>query len=770
MNESGINIADARPMRVFRWFLVFFILDPLIFGIMSQLMLGTEKFLQILKIIILIAPPILAAIAVYLFILSKKGERLIRTILSGDESIKARAEHFFGTYPYRIPIWFFIGNSGGPVLLAILGLSTGVLNSWESALYSALTGLFEAVIFSFLLYYITRVELYHLSRIMAFEPLSIFMKISVPIIALMMGLLIVLNVTIYKVMYSNLINSGNSQMKKSLNIAASDSTSFFRDTVLKLESSITAWGYSRISPDNIKSLLERMRKMEGENIEVFFGGDNNGITTTDSGSRVDISDRDYFIRMKKEMKAVFSGILTSRATGVKVIVLAVPHLLEGGVNGMLGATIRIDSVNRFLKKHGENEGVDYIMTAADGTVLSSTMTGFNEKVFGRDIIDDGKKFINTSLFMSQYGKISETRLDGADYMAMTAPVDIFNGKLTLLVKKSVFFKEMNRIILTLSIMLISIFSLVSCLLFIVAYRIALPIRESIKLLGGVAEGDFSSSFERVFSDEMGNLADALNRSILNVRNMLSTIMTASENLTTVINEISSGNQNLSQRTAEQASALEEIASSIEEASASINQNAENSEVARRLVDDGARKSEESNTIATSAVESIREMSAASKKISDITSLINGIAFQTNLLALNAAVEAARAGEQGRGFAVVAGEVRNLAQRSGGAARDIEELIKNTIKGIDTAARLVENTGAALAEIAQKSGETVKAISEITAAGFEQKQGINQINLAVDELDKMTQQNAALVEEIASSSEEMSGQAMELKELIGRFRI
>jgi methyl-accepting chemotaxis protein len=355
-------------------------------------------------------------------------------------------------------------------------------------------------------------------------------------------------------------------------------------------------------------------------------------------------------------------------------------------------------------------------------------------------------------------------------MAMTHAVNLFNGRLSVLVKQSVFFSTVNNMIFTLSVMLLVIFGLIMTLLFTVAHRIAAPIRETITLLSNVADGDFSITFDHVIQDELGNLVDALNSSIMNVRSMLFTITGASENLSASINEISMGNQNLSQRTTEQASALEEIASSIEEATATINQNAENSDVARTLADEGARKSEDGNTVAVRAVESIREMSVSSKKIADITTLINEIAFQTNLLALNAAVEAARAGDQGRGFAVVAGEVRNLAQRSGGAAKDIEQLIKNALEGVDIAAKLVEQTGTALSEISKKSNETERIISEISATGSEQKQGMDQINLAVAELDNMTQQNAAMVEEIASSSEEISAQALELKEMIGKFRI
>lgn len=770
MNTNNDLIKTVKPYNVFKWFILFFLLDPLLFGIMMTLMLGTEKFIEISRILALLAPPILTAIALYLFIISKKGETLVKALASGDKLQKKNAEIFFRSFPYKFSLFFFIGNSGGPVLVGILGLSSGIISSWESALYFALTGLFEAVIFSFLLYYKARIELFHLKEVIEFEPLSLFMKISVPIIAMMMGLMLVLNVTIYKVMYSSLINSSSRHMSQSLNNSVKESTLYFRETVIKLETAIISGGYSSITTGMINPVLERLRKSEGSDIEVFFGGDKDGNSITDGGKAVKVSDRSYFIKMKDEKKTAFSEIIVSRATGAKVIVAAVPLIIEGKLNGFLGATITLNSVNAFIKQISSEESAEYILFGSDGKVISSTDTTLNEKVFGKDISDDGKNNKNIVHLVSETGRISDVRINGRDYMAMTAPVPILNGKLSMLIRQNVFFKDVDRMILTLSVMLLIIFILIMALLFMVAYRIAAPVKETIVLLSKVASGDFSSTYKIVIKDELGNLADALNATILNIRNMLSTIIAATENLSSVIEEISAGNQNLSQRTTEQASALEEIASSIEEATASINQNAENSKVASSMVEEGAKKSEESNAISSEAVESIKDMSESSRKISDITSLINEIAFQTNLLALNAAVEAARAGDQGRGFAVVAGEVRNLAQRSGGAAKDIEVLIKGAIEGVNNAAKLVERTGIALSEISEKSGETVKIISEITAAGFEQKEGMNQINLAVNELDKMTQQNAAMVEEIASSSEEMNAQAEELKDLIGRFKI
>ena len=235
-------------------------------------------------------------------------------------------------------------------------------------------------------------------------------------------------------------------------------------------------------------------------------------------------------------------------------------------------------------------------------------------------------------------------------------------------------------------------------------------------------------------------------------------------------QITSGNQNLSQRTSEQASSIEEIASTIEEAATTIKQNAENAERAREITDAGAVRSMEGNRVAMDAVSSIKDMNDSSKKIANIIAVINEIACQTNLLALNAAVEAARVGEQGRGFAVVAGEVRNLAQRSGNAAKEIGVLINDTVNKIEKSTALVTRTGGSLNEIAESAKDTAHIISEIAAASQEQNQGISQINNAITEMDSTTQENASLVEETASASEEMANQAQELLEMVRRFKI
>ncbi len=299
-----------------------------------------------------------------------------------------------------------------------------------------------------------------------------------------------------------------------------------------------------------------------------------------------------------------------------------------------------------------------------------------------------------------------------------------------------------------------------------------PIVESAKAAIKLSEGDLTVRIDKKFSgrkDEVGTLVSSINSANENLERMITTLVSAMQNLYYATEQINKGNQDLSQRTTEQASSLEEIASTIEETTAAINQNSDNARNANETSKASSIFAEKGGDLVAEAVSSINEISHSSKKIGEIISVINEIAFQTNLLALNAAVEAARAGEQGRGVAVVAGEGRNLAQRAGSAAKEIGDLIKDSIEKIEKGNIQANNSGEAIREIISSVKNVTQLISEIAAASDEQKSGINQINIAVTELDNMTQQNAALVEETASASEEMASQALDLMEMTKMFK-
>lgn len=286
----------------------------------------------------------------------------------------------------------------------------------------------------------------------------------------------------------------------------------------------------------------------------------------------------------------------------------------------------------------------------------------------------------------------------------------------------------------------------------------------------IAEGRLGHNIRVGRLDELGRLIDAFRIMDDRLSEIVGEVRQGSDAVSTAAQQIARGNDDLSQRTQEQASSLEETASSMEEMTSTVKQNAENASHANQLARGAREQAEVGGEVAGRAITAMAEIDASSRKIGDIVGLIQDIAFQTNLLALNAAVEAARAGEQGRGFAVVATEVRSLAQRSAGAAKEIKGLIADSDEKVRTGSELVNQSGKALAEIVDSVKKVTDIVAEIAAASQEQSAGIDQVNNAVMQMDEMTQQNAALVEEASAAARAMQEQAGELNSQVGFFRV
>jgi methyl-accepting chemotaxis protein-1 (serine sensor receptor) len=296
------------------------------------------------------------------------------------------------------------------------------------------------------------------------------------------------------------------------------------------------------------------------------------------------------------------------------------------------------------------------------------------------------------------------------------------------------------------------------------------LNRTVGIAHAIAEGKLGHKITVDRTDELGKLLGAFRTMDERLSTIVNEVRHGSGSVSTAAQQISRGNDDLSQRTQEQASSLEETASSMEEMTSTVKQNAENASHANQLARGAREQAERGGEVVAQAVGAMREINTSSRKIADIVSLIDEIAFQTNLLALNAAVEAARAGEQGRGFAVVATEVRNLAQRSAGAAKEIKGLINDSAAKVRTGSELVDQSGKALAEIVDSVKKVTDIVAEIAAASQEQSAGIDQVNHAVLQMDEMTQQNAALVEEAAAAARAMQEQATELTRQVGFFQL
>jgi len=291
-----------------------------------------------------------------------------------------------------------------------------------------------------------------------------------------------------------------------------------------------------------------------------------------------------------------------------------------------------------------------------------------------------------------------------------------------------------------------------------------PLNRLIDSIRHIASGDLVKRIDVEGSNEMGVLADSL-------RHMQGELVrTVGDVRNSGASEISMGNNDLSSRTEQQAASLEETAASMEQLTATVKQNAENARQASNLALSASETAQKGGKVVDNVVQTMRDIAGSSQKIADIISVIDGIAFQTNILALNAAVEAARAGEQGRGFAVVAGEVRNLAQRSAQAAREIKSLIEDSVGRVEIGSTLVESAGETMGEIVNAVTRVTDIMGEIASASDEQSRGIDQVGLAVAEMDRVTQQNASLVEESAAAAAALEEQASRLTQAVAVFRI
>jgi methyl-accepting chemotaxis protein len=284
----------------------------------------------------------------------------------------------------------------------------------------------------------------------------------------------------------------------------------------------------------------------------------------------------------------------------------------------------------------------------------------------------------------------------------------------------------------------------------------------------IAGGDLSSKIDASQKDEVGQLLLSMKNMNSSLAVIVGDVRNSTDSIATAAKEIAQGNAELSSRTEQQASSLEETASSMEQMSATVKQNAENAKLANQLAESASDIAIKGGIVVDKVVDTMASISESSKKIVDIISVIESIAFQTNILALNAAVEAARAGEHGRGFAVVAGEVRNLSQRSSTSAKDIKALIDDSVSKVNAGSKLVDQAGTTMTEVVTSIKRVTDIMSEISAASSEQSAGIDQVNQAITQMDDVTQQNAAQVEEAAAAAEAMEEQAEALQEAVSIF--
>jgi methyl-accepting chemotaxis protein len=354
------------------------------------------------------------------------------------------------------------------------------------------------------------------------------------------------------------------------------------------------------------------------------------------------------------------------------------------------------------------------------------------------------------------------------FIALDAMFDYQGGLMTSAGEAAGHDSQSARLIIALLASFTVIFSAIVAVL--VSRGITIPLNEAVGVAQRVADGDLTTKVDIKSTNEIGELMTALKLMNGNLFDIVSQVRSGTDTIAHASGEIASGNMDLSSRTEQQAGSLEETASSMEQLTATVKQNADNARQANQLAVSASEVAVEGGSVVGKVVDTMGSINASSRKIVDIISVIDGIAFQTNILALNAAVEAARAGEQGRGFAVVASEVRSLAQRSASAAKEIKLLIDDSVEKVDNGSKLVEQAGITMNAVVDSVRRVTDIVAEISSASAEQSQGIDEIGRAITHIDETTQQNAALVEQAAAAAQSLQDQAARLMQVVRVFKL
>ena len=483
----------------------------------------------------------------------------------------------------------------------------------------------------------------------------------------------------------------------------------------------------------------------------------------------DPTSRPWYMAAAQSGKPVLTAPYIDAATGKLVVTFAEPANAQGILTGVAGADVLLGNVIKTVMAIKPTPRSFAFLLDGNGKIIAHP----NPAMTMKPVSD-----LNPALTAQKLAAMAHAlendpvQLDGRSAMLHVEAIAGTDWLLAIVLDSSEATQALTSLLSTSAVTALLVMALAALLLTALVARALRRLQTARDAMEDIAsgDGDLTRRLDQLGTDELAQIGSAFNRFIVKIGAMLVEIRCASDMVKVAAQEIASGNLDLSTRTEQQASVLEETAASMEELTSTVKQAEDNVHQANLLASSASAMTQKGGAVMSQVITTMGAINASSKKIVDIISVIDGIAFQTNILALNAAVEAARAGEQGRGFAVVATEVRNLAQRCTAAAKEIKMLIDNSVSSVQAGSVLVDQAGSAMDDVATGIRQVTDIMSEIALAGREQRVEIEQINQAIAQMDQVTQQNAALVEQAAAAADSLQDQASSLTQIISVFKL
>jgi len=529
---------------------------------------------------------------------------------------------------------------------------------------------------------------------------------------------------------------------------------------------ITSLQSAALSADPLPMLAQIAQA--GGFINVYVGYANRTAKFSDANgipADYDPTIRPWYQQVVKENAPVVTAPYVDAGTGKLVVTFAIPVVDNGELKGVVAGDVSMDNVVANVREIHPTPASSGLLLDSNGTIIAASNPALTLKPFSEAVSD-------TDFTALASGKTVEGQLNGTTKMFSAAPVKGTHWLLVVALDRKDATAGMVSLLKASALSLIVLVLLGGAVVHTIVATLLkrlLTIRDAMLAISN-GTNDLSQRLPETGHDEIAQIAHAFNAFSDKLADVMVQLRDASASVQTAAREIAAGNQDLSTRTEKASSSLRETASAVEQITASVTQSTESAADANEQAQKASQAASRGGEVVSHAIKTMHTIESASTKIGDITSVIDGIAFQTNILALNASVEAARAGEQGRGFAVVAGEVRNLASRSAQAAKEIKSLIDATTDSVATGSRYVRLAGDSMQEIVTSIGSVSGIMREISVASSEQMRGIREINQAVNDLDRMVQQNAELVVESAAAAGALQTQAGDLAETAGHFRI